>query len=292
MVLSQQAGRSPAIADGSPGLAFPRVSVMGVGIHAVNLTSAMSATFWAAHTPGVSGYITATGVHGVMESQDDSRLKAIHNRSLLSLPDGMPMVWVARSRGYPAELVGGPDFMRGIFALSDRSRDRHFLWGGGDRVVDHLKQRLAERYPDAVIVGVETPPFRDLTHDEEMVLVDRIRQSRPNFFWVGLSTPKQERFMAGFLSRHHGKLQLDRQGFVMVGVGAAFDIEAGLTTEAPRWIRGSGFAWVYRLIREPKRLWRRYLRNNPRFVLGMLRQNAAPSLFPMHGYDGSSPFDR
>jgi len=253
---------------------------MGVGIHAVNLASALSAAFWAAHAPGLRGYITATGVHGVIESQDDPDLKAIHNRSLLSLPDGIPMVWVGKSRGHATmRLVGGPDFMRGIFARSDRSRDRHYLWGGGDGVADALKQKLVRHYPEAVVVGVDTPPFRPLTREEEMELVERINATRPNFFWVGLSTPKQERFMAGFLARHGESLQLDRQGFVMIGVGAAFDIEAGLTVEAPRWLRGSGFAWLYRLVLDPKRLWRRYLGNNPRFILGMLRQAYARPIF-------------
>ena len=264
--------------------AIPRVNVMGVGIHAVDLASALSAAFRAAHTRGLRGYITATGVHGVIESQDDPDLKAIHNRSLLSLPDGVPMVWVGRSRGHVTmSLVGGPDFMRAVFTRSVGSADRHYLWGGGEGVADILKSNLSKRYPGAVVVGADTPPFRPLRIDEELELVDRINHSRPNFFWVGLSTPKQERFMAGFLARHGESLHLDGQGFVMVGVGAAFDIEAGLKTEAPRWIRGSGFAWLYRLLHDPKRLWRRYLANNPRFILGMLRQNLTPARFTMHG---------
>jgi N-acetylglucosaminyldiphosphoundecaprenol N-acetyl-beta-D-mannosaminyltransferase len=293
-LLPSSGGTVADVATTLPGApAIPRVSVLGVGIHAVNSISASSAAFWAAHTPGVRGYITATGVHGVIASQDDPGLKAIHNRSLLSLPDGMPMVWVGRARGHATmELVGGPDFMRAIFAGSDRSCDRHYLWGGGDGVVEILKENLVRRYARAVVVGVDTPPFRPLTYDEELELVDRINRLRPNFFWVGLSTPKQERFMAGFLARHRESLRLDGQGFVMVGVGAAFDIEAGLTIEAPRWLRGSGFAWLYRLVLEPKRLWRRYLANNPRFIVGIVRQTLAPTHFTLYGYDRSSPFDR
>jgi N-acetylglucosaminyldiphosphoundecaprenol N-acetyl-beta-D-mannosaminyltransferase len=264
---------------------------MGVGIHAVNLDLALNATFWAAHAAGVRGYVTATGVHGVIESQYDPDLQAIHNRSLLSLPDGVPMAWVGRSRGHATmRQVSGPDFMRAVFARAG-SDYRHYLWGGGEGVANILRQKLVARYPRAVVVGIETPPFRPLTHEEEIELVDRINRARPHFFWVGLSTPKQERFMAGFLGRHGDSLQLDSQGFVMLGVGAAFDFQAELVKEAPQWLRGSGFEWLYRLIKEPKRLWKRYLRNNPRFMLGMLQQTVQPSRFPMCGHDRRGPFD-
>lgn len=274
-----------------PGI--PRVNVMGVGIHAVNFASALSASLWAARTSGVVGYITATGVHGVMESQDDPALKAIHNRSLLSMPDGAPMAWVGRFSGHSTmDLVGGPDFMRAVFARNDSSAcDRHYLWGGGPGVADALKQNLIARHPDARVVQAETPPFRALTDEEERQLVERINRLRPNFFWVGLSTPKQERFMAGFLERHAHALDLGAQGFVMVGVGAAFDIEAGRVIEAPLWIRRSGFAWLYRLAKEPRRLWKRYMRNNPRFIGGVLRQTIDRERYALHGYNRSSPFD-
>lgn len=272
---------------------IPRVNVLGVGIHAVNFSSALAAAFWAARTAGVRGYITATGVHGIMESQDDPALKAIHNQSLLSLPDGAPMAWVGRLNGYSTmDLVGGPDFMRAVFASADEGcRDRHYLWGGGPGVAAAIERNLVARHPRACVVGVETPPFSALTDDEERQLVERINRVRPNFFWVGLSTPKQERFMAGFLARHGKALNLDDQGFVMVGVGAAFDIEAGRVIEAPLWIRRSGFAWLYRLAKEPRRLWKRYFRNNPRFIGGMLLQMLIPGRYGLHGYNRSSPFD-
>jgi len=265
---------------------------MGVGIHAVNLDSALTAIFWAARAAGVRGYVTATGVHGVIESQDDPDLQAIHNRSLLSLPDGVPMVWVGRSRGHATmSQVAGADFMRAVLSCSAGSSDRHYLWGGGDGVAELLRQNLVRRNPGVVIVGTETPPFRPLTLDEEIGLVDRINRARPHFFWVGLSTPKQEKFMAGFLERHGESLQLDGQGFVMLGVGAAFDFQAGLVKESPRWLRGSGLEWLYRLVKEPNRLWKRYMRNNPRFILGLLQQKLQPARFAMHGYDRQGPFD-
>jgi N-acetylglucosaminyldiphosphoundecaprenol N-acetyl-beta-D-mannosaminyltransferase len=261
---------------------IPRVNVLGVGVHAVDMSSALDCLLAAAADPSARGYVTVTGVHGVIESQDDPALKCIHNRSLLSVPDGVPMVWMGRLAGHARmRQVAGPDFMPALLARSVESGLRSFLWGGGDGVVDVLAQRLLERNPRLQIVDRITPPFRPLTPDEELELVERINRTRPHFFWVGLSTPKQERFMAGFLARHRDKLMLPDQGFVMLGVGAAFDFQAGLVKEAPRWLRGSGFEWLYRLAVEPKRLWRRYLRNNPRFVLGVLQQKLFPSRFPL-----------
>jgi N-acetylglucosaminyldiphosphoundecaprenol N-acetyl-beta-D-mannosaminyltransferase len=272
---------------------IPRVNILGVGVHSANFVSALDAVFWAVHTSGVRGYVTLTGVHGVIESQDDRDLKIIHNRSLLSLADGVPMAWLGKARGHSAMCqVAGPDFMPAVLARSGKSGERHYLWGGGIGVASALKRELLARNPDLIIVGAETPPFRPLTQEEEIGLVDRINRTQPHFFWVGLSTPKQERFMADFLGRYAASLELGGQGFVMLGVGAAFDFQAGLTREAPRWLRGSGFEWFYRLLSDPRRLWKRYLRNNPRFVVGLLRQAMQPTHFPMIGYDRSSPFDQ
>ncbi len=285
---SAELRRSAEGARGAPDAAIPRVNVLGVGIHAVDMDSALDAVFSAAARPGCCGYVTVTGVHGVIESQDDEALKRIHNASYLSLPDGIPMVWMGRASGHRRmRQVAGPDFMPRVFARSAASGERHFLWGGGPGVVDTLKARLEERHPGVRIVGAVTPPFRALTAAEEAELVERIRATRPHFFWVGLSTPKQERFMSGFLERHAEALASPEHGLLMIGVGAAFDFQAGLVKEAPRWLRGSGFEWLYRLLTEPRRLGPRYLRNNPRFLAGVLRQCLAPSRFPMLGLAAS-----
>lgn len=268
-------------------VAVPRVNVMGVGVHAVNLGTALDAVFEAVRTPGVLGYVTVTGVHGVIESQDDEALKRIHNRSFLSVPDGAPIAWVGRLGGQSGmRQVAGPDFMPAVLERSLAGGERHFLWGGGEGLVDLLGEVLQRRHPGIGIVGRVTPPFRPLTADEELELVERIVATRPHFFWVGLSTPKQERFMAGFIERHSERLTCDAQGMLMLGVGAAFDFQAGVVREAPRWLRGSGFEWLYRLMVEPRRLWRRYLRNNPRFIAGMLGQAVSPARYPMTGARG------
>ncbi|HTH46393.1 MAG TPA: WecB/TagA/CpsF family glycosyltransferase, partial [Candidatus Limnocylindria bacterium] len=131
-------------------------------------------------------------------------------------------------------------------------------------VAPELKRRLEEKFPGLKIAGTYTPPFRPLNPEEETELVRTINTLQPDFFWVGLSTPKQERFMAEHMPKLDAK--------IMLGVGAAFDFHAGRVRQAPRWIQRSGFEWLYRLCAEPRRLWRRYFRNNPRFVWRVLGQ--------------------
>ena len=236
----------------------PRVNVLGVGISVLNLGSAV-ATLDAALQAGVRGYITVTGVHGVMESQDDESLRQIHNRSLLSTPDGMPLVWLGRFAGHKSMgRVYGPDLMEAVFEWSAKTGKTHYFFGGNPGVVEELKTRMEARHPGLRIVGTYTPPFRPLTAGEHSALAADLRACRPDFLWVGLSTPKQERFMASELDRLEAR--------IFVGVGAAFDFHAGRVSQAPRWIQRSGFEWFYRLCKEPRRLWRRYLRNNPRFL--------------------------
>lgn len=269
---------------------IPRVNVLGVGINDVNMGSALTEVEQAADTPCLLGYVTVTGVHGVIESQADVALQRIHNRSYLSIPDGIPMVWMGWMQGHDSmEQVCGPEFMPALIDRGLANKRRHFLWGGGDGVVGKLSTELKARHPDLEIVGTETPPFRPLTESEELDLVAEIRRTKPHYFWVGLSTPKQERFMAGFLSRHADQLRFENQGLLFFGVGAAFDFQAGLVKEAPRWIRGSGFEWLFRMAMDPKRLWRRYLRNNPRFLAGVLAQLSGLREYPMNGTRTQDP---
>lgn len=264
----------------------PRVNVLGVGIHSLDLPRAVDRIMQAANTPGVTGYVTVTGVHGVMESQRDEVLKRIHNRSLLSVPDGTPTVWVGRSRGWSdMRTVRGSDLMG---ALLDRGLETglgHYFYGGAEGVVDLLANTLQGSHPGIRIVGMGTPPFRPLTDDEEAALVQDLNNTRPHLLWVGLSTPKQERFMAGFLERHHQDLKFAEHGLVLLGVGAAFDFKAGLVQEAPQWVQGTGLEWAYRTVKEPRRLWKRYATNNPAFVAGVIRQKRRPQAYPMLGAD-------
>ena len=213
---------------------------------------------------GERHYVCVTGVHGVMESRRDSDLRRIHNASGLTTPDGMPMVWAGRRAGAAhMRRVYGPELLLAVCALAAERGWSSFLYGGGSGVPELLAERLTARFPGLRVAGIWSPPFRALTPDEDQEVVERINRSGADLIWVGLSTPKQERWMAAHVGRLDAK--------ALLGVGAAFDIHAGLLPQAPPWMRRSGLEWLYRLGREPTRLWRRYLRNNPRFVVEILR---------------------
>lgn len=238
--------------------ATERVNVLGVGVSVLNLQCAHDLIAEAIASRR-RGYITVTGVHGVTEAQEDAEFRRILNRSFLCTPDGMPMVWMGKLAGHATmDRVYGPDLMELICKSGVEEGWRHFLYGGGEGVAEALKAKLEARFPGIQIVGTFTPPFRPLNAEEESALIAQVAQAKPDLFWVGLSTPKQERFMAAFLPKLETTL--------MIGVGAAFDFHAGKVKQAPRWIQRSGLEWAYRLWQEPRRLWKRYARNNPLFV--------------------------
>jgi N-acetylglucosaminyldiphosphoundecaprenol N-acetyl-beta-D-mannosaminyltransferase len=235
-----------------------RVNVLGVGISVLNLPAAL-AEIADAIRHHRKGYICVTGVHGVMEAQGDAAFRAILNNAFLCTPDGMPMVWAGKIAGHSQmSRVYGPDLMLDLCAWSQENPCRHFLFGGAPGVAEHLAEKLKARFPKLEIVGTFTPPFRPLNPAEESDLRAQVRAVRPDIFWVGLSTPKQEKFMAEYLPK------LDTT--LMVGVGAAFDFLSGRARQAPRWMQRSGLEWLYRLCSEPRRLAGRYLKNNPLFI--------------------------
>tara|TARA_B100000927_G_scaffold218205_1_gene178359 strand:- start:2445 stop:3305 length:861 start_codon:yes stop_codon:yes gene_type:complete len=252
-----------------------RVNVLGVGISPVNLDTAEDLIFNAIDS-GQQGYVGVTGVHGVSEAQNDSKFKDILNNTFINTPDGMPMVWYARLYGFEkVSRVYGPDLMLNICARSVDRKVKHFFYGGGEGVADLLKEKLEKKFPGIEIVGTYTPPFRPLTNDEEIEVRNLINISGAHCVWVGLSTPKQEKFMSGFLNRFGANESGDsslKGPKVFFGVGAAFDFHAGLIPQAPNWMQQSGLEWLYRLYKEPKRLWKRYLKNNPLFLFRALLQ--------------------
>jgi len=204
-------------------------------------------------------YICVTGVHGVMESQKSPELLRIHNNSGMVTPDGMPLAWLLKFAGFrDSDRVCGPELMPNVFMNSQSRGDRHFLYGASPETLTALRARMLELAPDAQIVGMHSPPFRPLTAREDADIVAEINASGADIVWVGLSTPKQERWM----DEHRALLTAP----VLIGVGAAFDIHAGKVQRAPSFLRRTGFEWTYRLVLEPRRLWRRYLSSNPRFV--------------------------
>lgn len=243
-----------------------RVNILGVGVSPIDMPAALDEIerWIATRQPH---YVCVTGVHGVMESYRDPALRSIHNSAGLVTPDGMPLVWLSRLKGFRhVERVYGPDLMLALCEKSVASGYRHFLYGGTEDTLDALQASLYERFTGLKIVGRFSPPFRSLSPEEDDEVVARIRSTVPDIVWVGLSTPKQERWMA----EHVGKLGVP----VLAGVGAAFDFHAGVKVQAPRWMQKNGLEWFFRLITEPKRLWRRYLLNNPMFVYLVLLQAA------------------
>jgi N-acetylglucosaminyldiphosphoundecaprenol N-acetyl-beta-D-mannosaminyltransferase len=239
-------------------------SVLGVHVSAVDMEMALETIqSWIARAE--RHYVCVSGVHGLMESHRDPGLRRIHNAAGLVTPDGMPLVWLCRLMGFShVRRVYGPDLM---LALSDRSvipGYRHFYYGGAPGVVETLAVRMQQRFPGLRVVGTYSPPFRPLTPAEDDQIVARINASGADIVWVGISTPKQERWMAEHLGRLRSR--------VMIGVGAAFDFHAGVKEQAPYWMQRSGLEWLYRLRQEPRRLWRRYLINNPYFLCLMLLQ--------------------
>jgi len=252
-----------------------RVNVLGVGISPLNLPLAVAAIRKAIETR-VKGYICVTGVHGVSEAQENPEFRAILNDAFLNTPDGMPMVWMGRLKGHrEMSRVYGPDLLLEICRISGQTKWRHFFYGGAPGVADQLAASLVQRYPELTVAGTYTPPFRPLTEEEKEDLRARVANAKPDIIWVGLSTPKQEAFMAEALP------WLDTT--LMVGVGAAFDLLSGRVRQAPRWIQRSGFEWLYRTLQEPRRLWKRYFKNNPLFIGRLFLQMTRLRGYPLDG---------
>lgn len=252
-----------------------RVNILGVQVSALTIPLA-TATMQRWVADGERHYVCITGVHGVMESQRDRQLMDIHNDAGMVTPDGMPLVWMSRRLGHPeVERVYGPDLMRAMCGVSARQGYRNFLYGSRPSTLANLGAAITGSYPGLQLAGSLSPPFRALSPEEEAAEIEQINAARPDIVWVGLSTPKQERWMAR--NRH----RLDAP--VLVGVGAAFDFLAGEKPQAPGWMQRNGLEWAFRMASEPRRLAGRYLRNNPAFVLRAMRQLAAPSRFPQSG---------
>jgi N-acetylglucosaminyldiphosphoundecaprenol N-acetyl-beta-D-mannosaminyltransferase len=214
------------------------------------------------------GYICVCNVHTVMASNEDSELKNALLSSSMNVPDGQPLVWAINALGHPlGRRVYGPELMARACARAMDGEQRFYLYGGRNQgALVQLALNLRKRYPGVRIVGGYSPPHRQLTEEEEAAVVDEINRSDADVVWVGIGVPKQEKWMA----RMRGRLTAP----VLIGVGAAFDFHAGLVPQAPSWIQEAGLEWAYRLAHEPRRLWRRYVRYNPRFLHAFAKQLA------------------
>jgi N-acetylglucosaminyldiphosphoundecaprenol N-acetyl-beta-D-mannosaminyltransferase len=251
----------------------PRINIMGVCVSAINLDDAVGAieTWIARRRPH---YVCITGAHGVIESQRDPCLRNIHNAAGLVAPDGMPVVWLAHWLGAKhTRRVYGPDLMRALTEVSARRGYRQFYYGGVAGVAEKLRDELLKRHPRLQVVGTMCPPFRPLSDAEDEAIVAAINRADPDIVWVGLSTPKQEYWMA----EHRTRIKAP----VIIGVGAAFDFLAGAKRQAPPWMQRNGLEWLFRLLSEPRRLWRRYAMVVPAFIfLGSRQLMAARAKMP------------
>jgi N-acetylglucosaminyldiphosphoundecaprenol N-acetyl-beta-D-mannosaminyltransferase len=209
---------------------------------------------------GTRGYVCVAAVHTVMESQEDGELRDAVLGSSLTVPDGQPLVWAMNALGHNlSSRVYGPDLMDRACARAARTGQRFYLYGGRNQgALVQLALNLRRRHPGLKIVGGYSPPYRDLTDEERTAIVREIDQSHADVVWVGIGVPKQEKWMAAMRPLLSAP--------VLIGVGAAFDFHAGLVPQAPAWMQTAGLEWAYRLAHEPRRLWRRYARHNPRFV--------------------------
>jgi N-acetylglucosaminyldiphosphoundecaprenol N-acetyl-beta-D-mannosaminyltransferase len=249
-----------------PSSAVPHIEILGVPVSRVTMRSAL-ATIEKWLSSGESHYICACDVHSLMRARSDpSHMRALREAGMIT-PDGQPVVWTAHARGIAdIERVCGPDLMPLLCEQSASRPWTHFFYGGADGVAADLAQRLSADYPGLKIAGMESPPYRALSFDEQRAALDRIRLSGANVLWVGLGCPKQENWM--FLHRHA------LPGVVMIGVGAAFDFYTRRVERAPIWMRQYGLEWLHRLLSEPQRLWRRYLVLAPRFAVASIAETA------------------
>lgn len=249
---------TPAQTADSPAKTKKYANVLGVKVSAINIPMALRILEHWVKT-GEKHYVTITGVHGVIESQSDPKIREMHNKAGMVTPDGMPMVWMNKIQGNKhVSRVYGPDLMLAVCEASKEKGYKHFFYGGADGVPELLKEKLTARFPHLQVVGTYSPPFRALTPEEDEGICKMINDSGAHIVWVGLSTPKQERWM----STHLGRIN----AAAMIGVGAAFDFHAGLKKQAPKWMQKNGLEWLFRLVSEPRRLGKRYLINNPKFL--------------------------
>lgn len=250
-----------------------KFNVLGVAMSAMNLDIATQAVLEACAARR-KGYVCVTGVHGITEAQSDAAFRRILNNAFLNTCDGMPLVWEGRrAHGAWVNRVYGPDLMLRIMDATRDGKFTHYFYGGAPGVADQLKAAMEQRFPGVRIIGTHCPPFRALDEKECAALIADIAEKKPDLFWVGLSTPKQERFMAEFLPL------LDTT--VMLGVGAAFDFHTGRMKEAPRWMMRCGLQWLHRLCSDPRRLWRRYGVIVPMYLFRIFLQRTGLKKYPL-----------
>jgi N-acetylglucosaminyldiphosphoundecaprenol N-acetyl-beta-D-mannosaminyltransferase len=242
---------------------IPTCNILGVNIAAINMNRLLD--FTEKHIKDLSGdYMCVSNVHTTVTAYENEKYRSIQNGGIMAIPDGGPLSTVGRKRGFKdMERTTGPSYMEEILKVSVERGYRHYFYGSTEETLEKLFTKLNDCYPSIQIAGMYSPPFRKLSKDEDEAIIERINETNPDFIWVGLGAPKQEIWMAD----HQGRVN----GF-MVGVGAAFDYFAENISRAPKWMQKANLEWLYRLMQDPKRLFKRYLHTNPKFIwLAMIR---------------------
>jgi N-acetylglucosaminyldiphosphoundecaprenol N-acetyl-beta-D-mannosaminyltransferase len=236
-----------------------RVNIIGVGVMPLDLPQVVE-TIERWREEGKRDYVCCVSVHGLVTAQRDPATRRALNHAGLATEDGMPLVWWSRRAGFiEANRVCGSDLLDAMCTRAAQRGHRHYFYGGSPRVLTQLVSRLSQRFPGLIVAGYRAPPFRPLSEEEDATDVAAINEARPDYVWVGLGMPKQEKWMAAHVGKIHAA--------ALIGVGAAFDFHAGEKPRAPRWMQRAGFEWLFRLISEPRRLAHRYLVDNTVFVL-------------------------
>jgi N-acetylglucosaminyldiphosphoundecaprenol N-acetyl-beta-D-mannosaminyltransferase len=247
-----------------------RVNILGVGVSAVNMDQAIDRIDgWVAARQ--LAYVCVCPVHSIMECRRSDEVRHIFNAAGMVTPDGMPVVWVAQLSGHPeVRRVYGPDLM---LAALERGRHRHFFYGGGPGVAVRLAETFKSRFPDLQIAGTFEPPFAPLDQLCSPEAAEVINRSEADVVWVGMSSPKQDQWMA--------RMRPLLTAPVLIAVGAAFDFHSGTVKQAPRWMQRWGLEWTFRLATQPRRLWRRYLVDNPWFLWELALQKTGIKKFAL-----------
>jgi N-acetylglucosaminyldiphosphoundecaprenol N-acetyl-beta-D-mannosaminyltransferase len=247
-----------------------RVNILGVGVSAINMQDALSTIDgWIA--TGAREYVCVCPVHSIMECRRSEEVRSVFNHAGMVTPDGMPVVWVARWSGHPnVSRVYGPDLM---LATLERQRHRHFFYGGGPGVARRLVDIMQRRFKGLDAAGFLEPKFAPLDELCTPETAEAINASKPDVVWVGMSSPKQDLWMA--------RMRPMLEAPVLIAVGAAFDFHTGAVKQAPRWMQRSGLEWAFRLAMQPRRLWRRYLIDNPWFIWELALQKSRLKAFEL-----------
>lgn len=253
---------------------FPRFNILGIRLTATCIPDAVGKMLtWIRNRE--RRYVCIFAVGSILECRKNAELSAIANSADMVLTDGMPLVWLGRRFGGLAmSRCYGPDTMLALIDAGRKEGIRHYFYGGASReILDKLKENLKSRFPDMIIAGSECPPFRPLTEEEKAGVASRIEESGADVVWVGIGTPKQDFWVGEFRKRLSTPL--------LIAVGAAFNFHAGVVCQAPRWMMKCGLEWLFRLCVEPKRLWRRYIIGNPKFIIGVIRQKLTKNPAPL-----------